>query len=136
MIKKTLYNTNYPLQVLPIIEVNQQSTAQGEVRLTNEDIEEITTLAGEVYLVTPPTLSNDYWDIQGVDLYTVAILKLTSRKIDTGELMIKYSFDPSAISGIDNLQYYSVIISVNAADVAVTPQAGIELIFKIKNRIL
>ena len=135
MIKKNIINFDYPLKELPVIEVNQNSTASGEIFINDEEIEEASTITGTVYVVTPPSSSTQNWVRSGNDLYSSTILSLTSRKMSDGTIVVKYSFDPSAISGIADGNFYGVTIKLNADDDAAVKQAGIELIFKINSYI-
>ena len=132
---KVIYDCKYPLDKTPIIELNTNSTARGEITIGNEEIEEITSLTATIYKVVPPNSGSDNWQASGSDLYSSSILALSYIKLSTGIIVVKYSFDPSAISGVADGYFYGVTIKVNAADVASTAQAGIELIMKINNKI-
>ena len=50
-----------------------------------------------------------------------------------GKLVVTYAFDPSVIGGVDDGQYFGIIIKVNADDDATVAQAGINMIMKIHN---
>lgn len=127
MVKKTVFNCDYPMLTLPIIEVNKESTAGGDI-LLRESIKEIASLSAKLYLVIPPDLQNENWQISGSDIYSTQILSLTHRKNDTGKIIINYNFSPSNIQTLQNIDYYGTLIKINE-------DAAIEIIFKIKNYI-
>jgi hypothetical protein len=135
MSKKVIFDFDYPQNILPVIELNQDSTAHGEITLNVDDLEEVTTLTAILYIMTPPSSTSDNWQGTGDDLYSAARLYLTSKKLSSGRMAVKYSFDPSAITGIGDGQFYGIVIKVNAGDDAVNAQAGIEMIMKINNNI-
>lgn len=135
MDRKVIFNFDYPQNFLPVIELNQNSTAHGDITLNVEDLEEVTSLTAVIYSVNPPSSTSDNWTGVGNDLYTSNILQLTSKKLTSGKIAIGYSFDPSPIVGIGDGQFYGIIIKVNAADDASIPQAGVEMIMKINNLI-
>ena len=113
MRKPVLFDFDWPQTILPVIEVNQNSTAEGEIKLKVENLEEISTLTAVIYLVTPPDSSDDNWVGTGSDLFTTTILDLTSKKLSDGTNIVAYRFDPSPIVGIANDQFYGIRIRVN-----------------------
>lgn len=136
MIRPLVYDFLYPLRAIPVIEVNLSSTAQGRITLNTDKIEEISTLTSVIYLATPPDSSSDNWQGSGSDVSSPIVIDLSSIKLESGLMAFDYVFDPSAISPTaTDGQFYAVTIKVNAADDATSPQAGIELIFKINDRI-
>jgi hypothetical protein len=135
MVKQVIFNFNYPQSVLPLIEVNTESTAEGNITILNDNLDEITSLGGELYLVTAPTSLTESWVTSSGDIYSSARLDLSNKRLRNGNSVVKYRFDPSAISGVAHGQYYGVKILVNQANDATISQAGIDMIMKIVNRI-
>jgi hypothetical protein len=135
MRKHVIFDYDFPQTILPVIEVNTITTAQGNIKLLMEDLEEINTLTAVIYRVEPPDATYDNWQGSGSDLYTTTVLDLQSKKLSDGTNSIFYSFDPSAIVGIDHNQFYGVRIKINADDDAAVIQAGPEMIIKITDQI-
>ena len=136
MRKKVIFNFDFPQTILPVIEVNQISTAQGSIKLKVDDLEEVSTLTAVIYKVTPPDSANDNWTGTGSDLYTTDVLYLANRKLSDGTNVIDYRFDSSAIVGtVYSGDFYGIRIKVNAGDVASVAQAGPEIIMKITDMI-
>jgi hypothetical protein len=131
----TVFNFDYPMKILPIISINQWSTAFGKIIVKDEFLSEVTTLTGSVYACVPPTVSASNWVGSGSDLYTSNILDLDSRKLSTGNIQILYRFDPSPISGIDDGQYYFVLLKLNDADDASIAHHAIEIIMKVDDKV-
>jgi hypothetical protein len=135
MRKNVIFDFDFPQNILPVIEVNTITTAQGNIKLLMEDLEEINSLTASIYTVTPPDATYDNWPGSGADLYTSIVLDLQSKKLSDGTNSIFYSFDPSAIAGIESGQFYGVRIKINADDDAAVIQAGPEMIMKITDQI-
>lgn len=135
MDRKVIFDFDYPQQILPVIELNENATAHGDIELKIDDLEEITSITSVIYSCNPPSSTNDNWQGVGNDIYTSSILNVTSQRLSTGRHKLHFIFDPSAITGIGDGQFYAVIIKVNSADDATIPQAGIEMIMKINNNI-
>lgn len=135
MDRKVIFDFEYPLQFLPVIELNQYATAHGNIDLKIDDLEEITTIDKSIYSLNPPSSSSDNWQGVGADIFATSILNVTYTRLSNGKYRLHYIFDPSSITGIGDGQFYGVIIKVNAANDATIPQAGIEFIIKINNNI-
>lgn len=135
MIKPNIINFDYPFKELPVIEVNLNSTASGDITINDDNIEENNDLAATLYKVTPPSSTTTNWVRTGDDLFTPEILALSTRKKSTGLIVIEYSLDPAEIAGVADGDFYGATIKLNAAAGASTAQAGVELIFKINDMI-
>ncbi len=135
MLKQNVINFTYPFKELPIIEVNLNSTASGDIVVNDSNIEEQTALTATVYKVSPPDSSSANWVRIGNDLYTASVLYLASRKRSDGLMVVEWSFDPSSISNIADGHFYGAAIKLNAGADASSRQAGMELIFKINDNI-
>lgn len=135
MDRKVIFNFDYPQQILPVVELNQNATAHGDIDLKVDDLEEITSIDKSIYSCNPPSSTSDNWQGVGADIYDSSILYVTYTRLSTGRYRLHYSFDPSGITGIGDGQFYAILIKVNAADNATIPQAGIEFIMKINNNI-
>jgi hypothetical protein len=129
----SIINFDFPLKKLHIVEMNQWSTASMNIKINDEAITEVTTLTGVIYLASPPNSGSDNWVASGSDLYTSDRLYLSSRRLSSGKIQVISRFDPSSINGIDDGQYYGIIIYLNSGSSADVAQAGIELIIKINN---
>lgn len=136
MNRNAVFDFDYPQHILPVIRLNQDSTAHGEIKLDIDVLEEIISLTSEVYLVNPPSSSNNSWQTTGVDVSSATVISLSSKRLTSGHVAVVYAFDPSSINGIGDGQYYGVLIKVNSADDATTAQAGIEMIIKVNDNIV
>ncbi len=135
MLTKNIHNFDYPVNYIPVVEVNLSSTAYGEIVINDEDIDENTSLTATLYEVTPPSSSSENWVRSGNDLYTSTILNLSASKRSDGLLVVKWRLDPAEISNVADGDYYGATISLNANAGASVAQAGIEIIFKINDTI-
>lgn len=134
MIKQTVFNDKYPKNNIEVLQCRTDSSAEGEILLDVDRLDEVLECSTSVYLCDAPNCLTDKWVRSGADLYTSDIFNLEVRKLSTGRNKLLWRFSPNNIPAEDET-FYAINILINSSSNSEESKASIEFIVKIKNSI-
>ena len=69
MIRNSVYNSKFPKNKVEVIQVSSNGSAEGQILIDVDGVDEILDSRIEIYKCDKPTCLNDKWSTTGVNLY-------------------------------------------------------------------